>query len=211
MKASFLALVFLLSIVIVAFAVAGGCGDDGDDDDSSSLLDDDDSDDDSDDDDTGSTFVLTSAKIDDGGMIAVQYTCENAAYERGVSPPLSWANAPEGTAFFAIICMDIDTPQGTAHWGVFDLSADVSDLADGLRPDSSLPSDAWEALNYKDEENWAGPCPPSGENHEYVFTIYALNEGMPDFDQTPTVKQMMAHIEQRTIDSAQFSGFYQRP
>ena len=200
-------LVFIIFLTAAALSLAAflSCGDDDDDSTSSGQADDNAGDDDT----SGEPFVLASVKFGPGDDIPEEYTCDNEDYVHGVSPPLSWANSPEETVFFALTMFDPDASD-TPHWGVFDIPPDESGLADGLRPDDPLPGNAWEALNYTDEAGYAGPCPPTGETHEYVFTIYALNEGMPDFDTTPGVSEMESHINERLIDSASLSARYSR-
>lgn len=189
-------LLFILLFGLSTWLVSA-CGDD-DDDDSGSETDDDDI---SDDDDDSSGFVLTSSKFDSGDDMPIKYSCDNPDYDHGVSPHLVWANAPADTVFFALTMFDPDA-NDTAHWGVLDIPPTVTELADELRPDNSLPEWAWEVIVYTDEAEYAGPCPPEGSTHNYVFTIYALDESMPDFDTTPKLKDVMGLIEERKIDSA---------
>ncbi len=195
--------IFIILSLLACFSLwmVIGCGDDDDDDNDS---DDDDGDDD-DDDSTG--FTLTSTSFESGGTIPQKYSCDNADYATGVSPQLSWTNPPEGTLFFAITMFDPDA-NDTPHWGVFSIPPTVTELADELRPDNSLPENAWEAIVYTGIAEYAGPCPPPGETHNYKFTVYALNEAMPDFAETPDLADMVDLLEELEIDSASLTASF---
>src|SRR5437763_1022876 len=68
---------------------------------------------------------LSSTAFDEGGAIPRRFTADGA----NVSPPLAWAQPPEGTRSFALICDDPDAPRGTwVHWVVYDLPADRDTL-----------------------------------------------------------------------------------
>lgn len=195
-------ILFLLCIM-GCFSLASillSCEDNGDDDDDDSEK--------SDDDDDVTEFILYSPAFKDGEPIPLKYSCENEDYDQGVSMPLSWINIPEGTKFFALTMYDPDA-NDTPHWGVFDIPVVVTEFTDALRPDNPLPDYAWEAIVYTGNAEYAGPCPPSAdEAHHYVITIYALNEGMPDFDTTPNLIEMDHHIQERLLDSATIIGIF---
>ena len=93
-------LVFIIFLTAAALSLAAflSCGDDDDDSTSSGQADDNAGDDDT----SGEPFVLASVKFGPGDDIPEEYTCDNEDYVHGVSPPLSWANSPEETVFFAL-------------------------------------------------------------------------------------------------------------
>src|SRR2546422_11278304 len=60
-------------------------------------------------------FELTSSAFKAGDTIPRKYTCDGA----DVSPPLTWADPPAGTAGFALLAPDPDAPLRTwGPWGV---------------------------------------------------------------------------------------------
>ncbi len=89
-------------------------------------------------------------------------------------------------------------------WGVFDISPDMT----GFLEDDALSGSAWESLNYMGVADYAGPCPPAGETHDYVFTIYALDGAMPTFTTTPELANMMDLIAEREIESTSLTVQY---
>jgi Raf kinase inhibitor-like YbhB/YbcL family protein len=118
-------------------------------------------------------LLLGSDAFAPGGEIPRRFTCDGD----DVSPPLAWVNLPEGTVELAITVVDVDVPAGqSVHWVVTGLDPALG----GLQEDE-VPETAVEARNHTSEFGWFGPCPPSGETHAYVFTLYALSEpsGVP--------------------------------
>ncbi len=146
------------------------------------------------------TFTLTSPAYKSGGTIPVRFTCTGA----GISPPLAWSGAPEGTKSFAFILEDPDAPDPKApkmtwiHWVLYDIPADVHALAEGdsgrLPPGTRAGENSWK------HDNYGGPCPPIGR-HRYVHVLYALDTVLPNLhhpDAQALEAAMQGHILART-------------
>jgi Raf kinase inhibitor-like YbhB/YbcL family protein len=112
---------------------------------------------------------LTSTAFTEGGAIPAMYTCDG----ENISPPLSWEPGPAGTAAWVLIAEDIDA-RLWVHWLVVNLPADTTSLPDGVS--GNLPPGAVEGETDFGSATYGGPCPPSGEDHRYTFTLYALSE-----------------------------------
>jgi hypothetical protein len=116
--------------------------------------------------------VLTSSAFADGATIPREHTCDG----RDESPPLRWAGLPDGTKAIALIADDPDAPAGTwTHWVLYDLPADARELPRGVPTTGRLPSGARQGLNDFGRLGYAGPCPPPGKAHRYVFRLLALD------------------------------------
>lgn len=88
-----------------------------------------------------------------------------------VSPPISWAGAPQGTKSIALVVDDADAPIAPyVYWVVFDIGPGTSALLQG-----QLPPGAHQARGTAGYDSYDPPCPRSGE-HPYRFTVYALNK-----------------------------------
>ena len=118
---------------------------------------------------------LTSAGFKDGAAIPAQFTCDGA----NESPPLTWGDAPDNTASYALIIEDPDAPGGTyIHWVLYDIPATTHALPQGLPKDPTLstPSGAKQGRTSFKTVGYGGPCPPKGPAHHYHFTLVALDK-----------------------------------
>ena len=129
---------------------------------------------------------LTSPAFADGARLPERFTADGA----GVSPPLTWGRAPEGTAMLALIVEDADAPapQPLVHAVVWGLPADAGRIAEGaLRADGAgSPAHGDVGRNSYFGESWLPPDPPTGHGeHRYVFQLFALGSGCGDPGGTP--------------------------
>ena len=114
-------------------------------------------------------LVLSSPDFVDGGELPARYA---ACGGDNISPPLQWTGIPESTVELALVMDDPDAADGQfVHWVVSGMAPEVIGLGTG-----AVPEGAVEARNDTSEFGWFGPCPPDGETHRYVFTLYALSE-----------------------------------
>jgi hypothetical protein len=113
-------------------------------------------------------FVLRSAALGDNSMLNVKYTGDGA----GISPPLQWSGAPEGTKAFAVIMHHVD-PQGVTkwYWTLYNIAPSVHALAEnstrvGVAGNNSV-------------DNHIGYAPPHSKGpglKSYTISLYALSD-----------------------------------
>ncbi len=109
---------------------------------------------------------LESNDFEHEGNVPTKFTCDGT----DVSPHLAWSDVPEGTKSFALIVDDPDAPMGIwVHWLVCDISPDTRDISE-----DSIPLGAKQVTNDFGNEDYGGPCPPSGV-HRYFFKLFALD------------------------------------
>ncbi len=123
-------------------------------------------------------FKLTSKSITEGLALTSEHVFKGFGCEgKNLSPQLSWENAPAGTKSFAVTVYDPDAPTGSGwwHWNIVNIPASVTFLPKGAIAKKDLPKEAVQIKNDYGSNNFGGACPPPGEVHRYIFTVYALS------------------------------------
>jgi hypothetical protein len=118
-------------------------------------------------------FTISSKNFKNNGVIPAEFTKNG----ENSSPQLSWSNAPSGTKSFVITCIDIHpVARRWVHWMVINIPEKVSSIDEDASC-GNMPKGAHELKNSFRTKGWGGPMPPAGTGvHQYVFTIYALNQ-----------------------------------
>ena len=104
---------------------------------------------------------------------------------------------------------DPDAPVDFTHWIAYNIPPDVSGLAEGASAQAAMPDGSAEGTNDFRRHGYAGPCPPAGKPHHYVFRLYALDIRLDSPPRT-TRKQLESAIERHIVAEGQIIGIYQR-
>lgn len=123
-------------------------------------------------------FTLESDDI--GGQISEAQVFNGYGCRGGnTSPQLRWRNIPPDTRSFAVTVYNPDAPTGSGwwHWVVFNIPADIRELKRGAgNPEKNLaPKGSIQSMTDWGRPGYGGPCPPKGELHRHIFTVYALD------------------------------------
>ena len=152
-----------------------------------------------------SDMKLTSEAFDAGGAIPTRHTGE----AEDVSPSMAWADAPDGTRSFALICHDPDAPlvkpgtYGFVHWVLYGIPGSATGLAEGV-------GDYVQGVNDFGKAGYGGPMPPEGHGtHRYFFWLLAL-DSEPDLEPGLTMWQLLQRIEPSVIGMNRLVGTYER-
>lgn len=151
---------------------------------------------------TPPVFDVSSPAFSDGEEIPQEFTCDGA----DVSPRLHIVGIPSNAESLVVIVEDPDAPLGTwYHWVGFDIVPE-SGTHDIVRDAGSIGTqgaNSWNLTGYR------GPCPPEGEEHLYVFKVFALTErlDLPEGVEAPVVYSAM---EDRLISTSELTGTYAR-
>jgi Raf kinase inhibitor-like YbhB/YbcL family protein len=114
---------------------------------------------------------LTSPAFADGGTIPVRHT----AFGDDVSPRLTWGEVPRSTDSLALMCDDPDSKSGKfIHWLVWNIEPAANELPEDAL-ETGAGRDLVEGENGFGGTGYAGPKPPPGKPHRYVFRLYALD------------------------------------
>ena len=149
---------------------------------------------------TTHSIVVESPAMSSGETMPRVYTPDG----RNLSPPLTWANLPEGTREIAVICADFGAgnPPPWVHWIIYGIPATARGLPEGLpiQPGQAMPDDLAGAIqghNGWRRPYYRGPAPPRGTPHLYHFTVYALDEALglgPRLTREDLLEAMEGHI-----------------
>lgn len=155
-------------------------------------------------------FALSSSAFADSEPIPERFSCNG----NNLSPELAWTEPPVGTQSLALV---MDDPDAVAvvgfvydHWLVFNLPAATRLLPEGIGQTADLPEGGIPGTNSARTQRYAGPCPPNGQTHNYVFTLYALDidlELEAGANKTTLLEAMDGHI----LGTAQLIGVYTAP
>lgn len=130
-----------------------------------------------------------------------------------VSPALTWSGAPDGAKSFAVTVYDPDAPTGSGwwHWQVFNIPADVNELATGASMTDAMPEGAIESFSDYEKQGFGGACPPEGDPpHRYIFKVFALDvETLPLTAESSQAK-IGFHLNAHALDTAEFIATYSR-
>ncbi len=145
---------------------------------------------------------VRSSAFRDGGAIPERYSCEGD----NQAPPLAWTDVPEGTQELAVVLADLDAPNGIFHhWIVLGIRPDVRAIRSGERPVGAV-----EALTTADSATYIGPCPPPGEEHTYVLTVFPLRRRLGLADGAPTKEALDAIDAARIAGEGELRGTFRR-
>jgi Raf kinase inhibitor-like YbhB/YbcL family protein len=154
-------------------------------------------------------LAFTGGDVAEGEPIEAEFTCDGS----NISPALAWSGVPDGTAELALIMDDPDAPGGTfTHWVVYAIPADYRDLGPGVPPGPAL-SDGITlrqgVTDGSDVPGYFGPCPPEGETHDYVFTLFALDQET-GLEGGASADDLRAAIEGHVVAEATLTAPYTR-
>ena len=130
------------------------------------------------------SIAVTSTKFNETRRIPRLYSCT----QEGISPPISWGEAPAGTVSLALV-VDSDQHAGPpwVHWVLWGIPADARSLPEAVPNTPEAPSvgpNAAQGTNTENNIGWTGPCPTpvllSIEHQasavaKYTFKVFALD------------------------------------
>ena len=124
------------------------------------------------------------------GVLPHAYTCFSS---HPVNPSLNWSGAPSGTKSVALVVDDSSAPiTPNVYWVVFDISPATSAILQG-----ELPPGARQARSSAGLAAYDAPC-PSGTEHRYRFTVYALDTWL-NLPQGTSLKSAWTAIAAATV------------
>ncbi len=132
-----------------------------------------------------------------------------------ISPALKWTPGPQGTKSYAVTVYDPDAPTGSGwwHWVVYNIPADVTELAAGAGDASGkgMPTGASQGRTDFGAAGFGGACPPQGDKpHRYIFTVHALKADKIDVPTDASAALVGFMIHANLLGKASFTAKYGR-
>ncbi len=125
-------------------------------------------------------FALTSPEITTTLTQAQYANAFGGCTGENRSPALQWQNPPSGTQSYAVTIFDRDANGGAGfnHWLLIDIPLATKELRQdaGNFSGAKLPLGAMQTTTDAMLAGYVGVCPPVGETHHYVITVYAVRE-----------------------------------
>ncbi|MGH7805669.1 MAG: YbhB/YbcL family Raf kinase inhibitor-like protein [Candidatus Binatia bacterium] len=154
----------------------------------------------------GGEFTATSKDFGEGAKIPVEHTCDGA--DR--SPSLAWSGAPEGSKAFAIVMQDSDAPKGTfTHWTAWNIPEGARALDRGVPVKAKLGDGTIQGKNDFGRVGYAGPCPPKGSAHTYVFRVFALKAAL-EIEEDSGPDTVLEAAKKQSLADAKLESTYAR-
>lgn len=158
---------------------------------------------------------LKSPAFANGARLPDRFTADGS----GVSPPLFWADVPDGTHSLALLVEDPDAPAPVplVHAVIWDLPPATDQLAEGaIAPDSRRDDAAGGDVGRNSylREGWLPPDPPTGHGpHHYAFQIFALGPPLdPKLEpgRNPSRGAIVRAMAGRVLAAGLLTGTYSR-
>jgi Raf kinase inhibitor-like YbhB/YbcL family protein len=159
-------------------------------------------------------FTLKSDQM--GGQLTIDQVFNGFGCSgKNISPQLKWTSAPKTAKSFALMVYDPDAPTGSGwwHWVIFNIPADVTELAtDAGNPARNLaPKGSVQSMTDFGKPGFGGPCPPQGDKpHRYIFTLFALDVPKLDLDEKANAALVGFMVNQHAIAKASLISYYGR-
>lgn len=152
---------------------------------------------------TEGTFVLSSPAVKEDGRLPVEFTGDGD----GISPPVEWHGAPEGTVGYALI-MDHLAPgnEMKSYWVLWDIPATVT----------SLPKDAGgigqSGVGFRGQSGYEPPHSKGPGEKTYTLHVYALSApvGLAGPSGSVTREVLLKAMEGKVLAQADLDVVYAR-
>jgi phosphatidylethanolamine-binding protein (PEBP) family uncharacterized protein len=149
-------------------------------------------------------FKLTSPALAEGQALPDEFNGNG----EGVTPPLDWKGAPEGTKSFAVVMDHIDRDNFLkTYWNLYDIPPTVTSLPKNVKGVGKI------GATWKRDQAYVPPHSQGGGKQTYTLHVYALSI-VPKFDErngVVTREQLLTQIKDHILDSSDINVTYQRP
>jgi Raf kinase inhibitor-like YbhB/YbcL family protein len=161
-------------------------------------------------------FTLTSPAFKDSMPLAVKnagnFKANPNCIGENVSPPLAWANPPEGTKSYALVIFDPEGRNGLTfvHLVAYGIPASVTSFAENelSKPGSKFVG----GTNGFKLGYYMGPCtPPNTDMHHYFFLMIATDLEPTALSPGLTYEQLVEKLAGHAKGAASLVGLFKKP
>src|ERR1700710_2283485 len=160
-------------------------------------------------------FTISSSSFRDGERLAMKNAGNNKANPNcvgeNVSPPLAWANPPEGTKSYALLMFDPEgrPPGGVSHWVAYGIPVSVTGFPQG---EVSNPGEKYVGgQSTMKLSNYFGPCTPPGPPHHYTFTLIATDLEPTALKEGMTREEVIKALDGHARSATGLIGIFPKP
>jgi len=154
-----------------------------------------------------SALVFTDASFSIGEPIPAKYTC---AVSQQKFPMFKWVPSAKKTSSYVLIMDDPDAVPVVGyvwnHWLLYNIPSDVNLIPEGTDIYGPLPSGVVRGKTSFGDTAYGGPCPPTGQKHTYVFTLYGLDMTDIGVGKGATSAQVRSAMKGHILDSTVYKG-----
>ena len=160
----------------------------------------------------GPPLTISTTAFSDGGMVPDKYTCA-VGMTNFVSPAITWANPPAGTASFVLMLHDPDAHarkslDDITHWIIFNIPGDSNGLPEGVKADTPATVGT-QGKNIAGQPAYFGPCAPPGPVHHYTFELLALDTKL-DLPAGSSRDDILKAADGHVLTGAVYIGLFHR-
>jgi len=142
---------------------------------------------------------ITSPSFNNNQNIPEKFTCKG----QNINPQLNIEQIPKQTKSLALIMYDPDAPKGTwTHWIMWNIPI-ITEIKE-----DSVPQNSVQGLNSAKQNNYMGPCPPSG-THRYFFKVYALDTTL-NISQNSTKANLEQAMQNHILEKTELIGLFSK-
>lgn len=164
----------------------------------------------------GPRLKLHSPAFADAGMLPAAHTCTaEGGRENTQSPPLEWANTPEGTQSFVLLVNGTDNHprrgiEEESFWVMWNIPGAATQLPAGVPAVEVLPDGSHQSTNARGLVGYRGPCAPRGVGAlHYAFKLYALDT-LLDLPTTAVRRDVMNAMDGHILGSSMYSSVFEQ-
>ena len=143
---------------------------------------------------------VSSSAIRPGENFPKEFTCDG----EGVSPPVEWSGAPQGTKCFALSCWHVAPDQEKSYWVVYDIPVDATKLEKNSQNVGRL------GINDMRRAAYEPMCSKGPGVKTYHITVFALSTEPKLSPAQATRANLLAAIKDITLAEGTLTYQYQR-